>query len=180
MVKLLLREGVSGETLSRVDDVKLEVYHMNNLSREVRSRFVSDLGFVTDFLNEGGFESRLEQKIVHPEALCEMMKELTGDTRFTDLVEDLLKRQAEGKEIIMCEYIDMLEARGEARGIKIGEATGENRMAKLMQRLLREKITESWRRYPTAGKNAMSCIGNTASEGGHFPVMNARRTDLQL
>ena len=50
-----------------------------------------------------------------------------------------MKRQAEGKEIIMCEYIDMLEARGEARGIKIGEATGENRMAKLMQRLLREK-----------------------------------------
>ena len=151
MVKLLLREGVSGETLSRVDDVKLEVYHMNNLSREVRSRFVSDMGFVADFLNEGGFESRREQKIVHPEALCEMMRELTGDTRFTDLVEDLLKRQAEGKEIIMCEYIDMLEARGEARGIeigeaageargiKIGEATGENRMVKLMQRLLRDK-----------------------------------------
>ena len=153
--ELLLREGVSGEVLSRVDDVKLEVYHMNNLSREVRSRFVSDLGFVADFLNEGGFESRREQKIVHPEALCEMMRELTGDTRFTDLVEDLLKRQAEGKEIIMCEYIDMLEARGEARGIEIGEAageargikigeatgeaTGENRMAKLMQRLLRDK-----------------------------------------
>ena len=141
--ELLLREGVSAENLSRVDDVKLEVYHMNNLSKEVRRRFVSDMGFVADFLNEGGFESRLKQKIVHPEALCEMMAELTGDTRFTDLVEDLLKRQAEGKETIMCEYIDMLEARGEERGIKIGEAAGEvvgeDRLAKLMQRLLQDK-----------------------------------------
>ena len=34
--ELLLREGVSAENLSRVDDVKLEVHHMNNLSKEVR------------------------------------------------------------------------------------------------------------------------------------------------
>lgn len=51
----------------------------------------------------------------------------------------------------MCEYIDMLEARGEARGIQKGEAIGiqkgeaagkikgENRLADLIQRLLRDK-----------------------------------------
>ena len=35
----------------------------------------------------------------------------------------------------MCEYIDMLEARGEERG----KIEGENRMAKLIQLLLKEK-----------------------------------------
>lgn len=29
-------------------------------------------------------------------ALCEMMEALTGDTRFTDQVEELLKRQEDG------------------------------------------------------------------------------------
>lgn len=129
--ELLQREGVSREDLEQVDDVKLRVYHMNNLPKNVRERFTSDLGFVADYLNEGGFESRREQKIVHVEALCEMMAELTGDTRFTDQVGELLKRQKEGETIIMCEYIDMLEARGEVKG--------ENRLAGLIQILLREK-----------------------------------------
>ncbi len=43
----------------------------------------------------------------------------------------------------MCEYIDMLEARGEARGIKIGEAQGESkgedRLAQLIKILVKEK-----------------------------------------
>lgn len=79
------------------------------------------------------------------------MEALTGDTRFTDQVEELLKKQEEGEEIIMCEYIDMLEARGEsrgeARGIAIGEnrgeargiVIGETRLATLIQALLKEK-----------------------------------------
>lgn len=145
--ELLRREGASEEDLMRVDDVKLEVYHMNNLSAEIRERFTSDLGFVVDYLNEGSFERRKDQKIVHTEALCQMMEALTEDTRFTELAEELLDRQREGKEIIMCEYIDMLEARGEARGITIGETRGiaigetkgENRLAQLIQILLEEK-----------------------------------------
>ena len=129
--ELLRREGVPEEDLELVDDVKLEVYHMNNLPAEVRNRFTSDLGFVVDYLNEGNFESRKKQKIIHVEALCEMMEALTEDTRFTDLVEELLAKQEEEKEIIMCEYIDMLEARGESKG--------ENRLAQLIQILLKEK-----------------------------------------
>ena len=156
--ELLRKDGVSQEELARVDDVKLEVYHMNNLPEEVRKRFTSDMGFVVDFLNEDGFERRQEQRIVHVEALCEMMAALTGDSRFTDLTAELLEKQKEGKEIIMCEYIDMLEARGEERGIKIGEdrgiaigesrgiaigeargaVTGENRLANLIQILIKE------------------------------------------
>lgn len=47
--------------------------------------------------------------------------------------------QKEGKEIVMCEYIDMLEARGEARGITIGESKGEDRLAELIKILLKER-----------------------------------------
>lgn len=113
--ELLRAEGVTQEDLERVDDVKLEVYHIRSLEKEIRDRFVSDMGFVVDYLNEGGFENRKEQKIVHVEALCEMMDVLTGDTRFTEQVEELLKRQEEGGKVLMSEYIDMLEARGESR-----------------------------------------------------------------
>ena len=59
------------------------------------------------------------------------MEALTGDTRFTEQMEEMLKKQTEGEEIHMCEYIDMLEARGEIKG--------ENRLGKLIQLLLKEK-----------------------------------------
>ena len=64
-----------------------------------------------------------------------MMEALTGDTRFTELAEEITEKQGEGKEIAMCEYIDMLEARGEARG----ENKGETRLAQLIQILIEEK-----------------------------------------
>lgn len=39
----------------------------------------------------------------------------------------------------MCEYLDMLEARGQARGEQIGQAKGECRLAKLIQFLLKDR-----------------------------------------
>ena len=56
-----------------------------------------------------------------------MMEALTEDTRFTELADELLKEQEERNEIIMCDYLDMLEAKGESR------------LASLIQVLLREK-----------------------------------------
>jgi len=41
-------------------------------------------------------ENRKEQKIVHLEALCEMMEELTGDTRFTEQIEKFFGKRTEG------------------------------------------------------------------------------------
>ena len=64
-----------------------------------------------------------------------MMEALTKDTRFTDLVEELQRKQENGEEIVMCEYIDMLEARGEERGEERGMIKGENRLAALLTKL---------------------------------------------
>ena len=129
--KLLAADGAACEDLALVDEVKLTVWHMRNLPKTVRARFSSDMGFVADFLNEGSFEGRSRQKILHGEALCEMMEALTNDTRFTDLIGEMRKKQEKGEEIFMCEYIDMLEARGEAKG----KIAGENKLASLLAKL---------------------------------------------
>lgn len=140
---MLVQNGVLQERLKLVDDVKLCVFHMKHLPEEIRNKFTSDIGFVADFLNGKSFENRRKQKIIHVEALCQMMEALTGDARFTISINKMLKIQEEGKEILMCEYIDMLEARGQAKGEAIGEARGqakgeirgENRLASLLEKL---------------------------------------------
>lgn len=120
-------DGAACEDLALVDEVKLTVWHMRNLPKTVRTRFTSDMGFVADFLNEGSFEGHSRQKILHGEALCEMMEALTNDTRFTGLIGKLRKKQEKGEEIFMCEYIDMREARG--------KIAGENKLASLPAKL---------------------------------------------
>ncbi len=153
--QLIERDGVFPEEASLVDDAKLTIYHMRRLSKKVRAGFTSDMGFVVDYLNEGSLESRREQRIVHIEELCEMMRAVTGDSRFTEQVDELLERRGKGEELRMCEYLDMLEARGQERGEKIGQERGEkigqkrgekigqkcgeDRLARLISNLLREK-----------------------------------------
>lgn len=137
--RLLAKNGVPVKELALVNDAKLAVYHMRSLSPEIRKRFVSDMGFVVDYLNEGNFEGRKNQKILHLEALCDMMEALTGDTRFTEQAAKLLEREEKEGPVMMCEYIDALEARGEARGRAIGEKNGlrkgEAKLASLLQKL---------------------------------------------
>ena len=48
--------------------------------------------------------------------------------------EKLLEKQPQ-EDIIMCEYIDLLEARGEARGKALGEASGEAKLTLLLETL---------------------------------------------
>lgn len=113
---LLLKNGVPQKHLEQIDDEKLAVYHMNNLSPEIRSRFTSDMGFVADYLNEGNFDRRRQQKIIHLEALCDLMETLTGDTRFTELAKQFFENNQKGENVMMCEYLNQLEEKGERRG----------------------------------------------------------------
>ena len=63
-----------------------------------------------------------------------MMYALTGDSRFTYLVGELLNRQSKEEETVICEYIDMLEAKGIEKG--------EKRLVALIQVLLKEKKSD--------------------------------------
>ena len=108
------------------------------------------MGFVVDYLNEGNLEGRKGQEIIHVRELCEMMQAVTGDGRFTELVDELLKKGEKKEGVRMCEYLDMLEARGQKRGEKIGQERGErigqkrgeNRLAQLISKLAAEKKYE--------------------------------------
>ncbi len=145
--RLIERSGIYQEELQLVDDVELALYHMRNLPVEVRDRFRSDMGFVVDYLNEGSLERRREQRIVHVEALCGMMEAVTGDMRFTEQIDRLIEKRQKGEDVKMCEYLDMLEARGQERGERIGQERGErigqkqgeNRLARLINNLVKEK-----------------------------------------
>jgi hypothetical protein len=70
-----------------------------------------------------------------------------NDRRFISLVEQLPEKSGWGKEYTMCEYLDMLEENGKAKGLKSGRAqglkigrtqgrkAGERRLADLFARL---------------------------------------------
>lgn len=133
--QLLEEDGVPADLLEQVDEARMEVIHMNSLPAETRRKFTGDMGFVADFLNEGSFQGRSGQRIRHPSALCRMMETLTGDSRFTGQIVELMEKESKGEDVMMCEYIDMLEARGEARGVTIGEARGETKLSSLLERL---------------------------------------------
>ncbi len=60
-----------------------------------------------------------------------MMEIFTGDSRYTESIGEMLKMQEGGREIVMCEYIDMLEARGK----EIGKEIGENMLTSLLTQL---------------------------------------------
>lgn len=63
------------------------------------------------------------------------MEAVTGDRRFREEAEKLLDKQQGEEKIMMCEYINLLEARGEKRGEKKGEKKGEAKLTSLLAKL---------------------------------------------
>ena len=59
-------------------------------------------------------------KFRHVDDLLKMMASITRDDRFLDVLYD----EEGGKPEDMCEVLDRVEAKGEAKGIAIGEAKG--------------------------------------------------------
>ena len=59
-------------------------------------------------------------KFRHVDELLKMMASITRDDRFLDVLYD----EEGGKPEDMCEVLDRVEAKGEAKGIAIGEAKG--------------------------------------------------------
>ena len=55
--RLVAGSGASREELLMMDDAKLQVYYMRNLPKEVRDRFVSDMGFVVGDRPHTNYES---------------------------------------------------------------------------------------------------------------------------
>lgn len=129
--QLFCREGVQERYEKYIDNVELPVYEMACLPERVRACFHSDMRIVVDYLAEGKNYLPTRQKIVHLEAVLLMLKALTGDVRYEEIIPELQEEQEKG-DVSMCELLDKYENRGKAIGI----AQGMERVNELIRRLI--------------------------------------------
>lgn len=97
-----------------VDDVQLHVFEMAHLSAEIRSRFHSDMRIVVDYLAEGRHYRPTDQKVQHVEAFLHLLRALTGDARYEEIIPEL---SGEKEAVGMCELLDKYENRGREKGL---------------------------------------------------------------
>ena len=113
-----------GKVLDYIDDLKLHVFEMRKLPKEIRNLFQSDMRIVVDYLAEGnGYRS--DQKVVHKEALIKLLRTLSGEEHVEDTIEQLQKMGIkEEDEITVCELFDQYTRQGKQEGIKEGKKEG--------------------------------------------------------
>ena len=120
-----------------ITNEKLHVYAMARLPKQVRNRFRSDMRIVVDYLAERQNYKPTAQKLAHPEALLLILKTLTNDDRYMEMLIALTEEEKKG-EITMCELLDKYENRGIQKGIQKGEL----RLASLIEKLLQSNRME--------------------------------------
>jgi len=132
---LLKRNPIMKELDRYVDDVNLHVYEMAYLPLKIRKRFKSDMRIIVDYLAEGKDYRPTDQKVLHVEAFLHLLRALTGDVRYEELIPEFREREAVG----MCELLDKYENRGIAKGLKRGRKEG--REGNLIENL--QSLTET-------------------------------------
>ena len=107
-----------------IDNMRLHVWEMRHLPREVRERFGSDMRIVLDYLAEGnGYRS--DRQVVHKGALIRMLKVLSGDYDTEDIEKQLdTMNIREGDKITVCELFDQYERKGRNEGLQQGHSEG--------------------------------------------------------
>ncbi|MGP1349867.1 MAG: Rpn family recombination-promoting nuclease/putative transposase [Stomatobaculum sp.] len=108
-----------------VNDYPLHIFEIAQLTEEQVERFQSDFRIIADYFVQLRRHQRYTPqgtRLRHPQETLRLMSVLTNDRRFEESCNDLME---EGKEVQnMCEVLDRIEARGEARGRAEGEARG--------------------------------------------------------
>ena len=113
-----------GKVLDYIDNLKLHVFEMRKLPKEIRNLFQSDMRIVVDYLAEGnGYRS--DQKVVHKEALIKLLRTLSGEKNVEDTLDCLQKMGVkEEDDITVCELFDQYTRQGRQEGIKEGIREG--------------------------------------------------------
>ena len=85
----------------------------------------SDFRYIVNYLSCRNDKKALESfikedtgRILHPEALLDVMGALTKNRQYQAIKTDIKNRTEEGGGITMCMLVDMLEERGMEKGIK--------------------------------------------------------------
>ena len=105
----------------------INVFEIAYLSDEELSRFHSDFRIVADYfvqMQRSGDYIPSREEIKHVEAVLQLLRVMTDDTRFEDVLNKEDGEEGTGGVHTMCEFLDRVEARGEARGVAIGEIRG--------------------------------------------------------
>lgn len=142
LCQLFKKKKFPDEAWEFIDEVKLHIFEMRYLPKEIRKKFQSDMRIVVDFLAEGeGYRS--DRKIKHKAVLIKMIKVLSGETD-TDDIEKWMEEQGirEEDELTMCELFDQYVRQGR----KEGRREGENRFARLVQILMDNGRSEELKR----------------------------------
>lgn len=111
---------IAETTWKYVDDMRLHIWEMRYLPREIRERFQSDMRIVLDYLAEGN-TYRSDRKVIHKDATIKMIRVLSGDKNVDDTGEILKELNIkEEDEISMCELFDQYTRRGREEGREEG------------------------------------------------------------
>ena len=105
----------------------INVFEIAYLSDEELNRFHSDFRIVADYfvqMQRSGDYIPSREEIKHVEAVLQLLRVMTDDTRFEDVLNKEDGEEGTGGVHTMCEFLDRVEARGEARGVAIGEIRG--------------------------------------------------------
>ena len=125
-----------------VSNYQMNVFDIAFLTDEQVSRFHSDFKIVADYFahhrTDPDYRPTDPERFRHTDELLKLFSVLMDDPRF----EMTLKSEKGGKPKTMCEALDRIEARGEQRGILIGEKKGEKKVTDLINKLLAANRTE--------------------------------------
>ena len=109
-------EKIPKELRKYVDDIKVHIWEMRYLPKEVRERFHSDMRIVLDYLAEGNaFQSN--QKVIHKAALIKMINVLSGEDDSAAeaiILEEMNIREED--EITVCELFEQYVRKGRQEG----------------------------------------------------------------
>ena len=113
-----------GKVLDYIDNLKLHIFEMRKLPKEIRNLFQSDMRIVVDYLAEGnGYRS--DQKVVHKEALIKLLRTLSGEKNVEDTLDCLQKMGVKEEDnITVCELFDQYTRQGRQEGIEEGLKEG--------------------------------------------------------
>ncbi|MBQ3544958.1 MAG: hypothetical protein IJA34_08245 [Lachnospiraceae bacterium] len=103
-----------------MEDYHIKVYDIAYLPKEIRDKFKSDFKVVADFFTEkrlGTYDAtKHKERIIHVEAVLEMLRVFTKDERYKEIEEEIINKNLEG-DVSMCKVLDEYERRGIEKGI---------------------------------------------------------------
>lgn len=113
-----------------IDDARLHVFEMRHLPREVIKRFRGDMRVLLEYLSDETEAEKETREIQHLAALLEVMRELSGDSRYKKLIERLnkngeMEQPKEGGKWTMCKLMDKYWEGGKQEGKQEGRQEGK-------------------------------------------------------